>query len=81
MAEQTDNVFYHIRVKGQLGQEWAGWFENLTLTEDAGGYTLLAGPIADQAALRGILSKIWDLNLQVIAVNAVAERAGGKKDE
>lgn len=81
MTEQMDSVFYHIRVRGQLGQDWSGWFENLTLTEEAGGYTLLEGPIADQAALRGILSKIWDLNLQVIDVNAVVERAGGKNDD
>jgi len=81
VVEQTDKVYYHIRVRGHLGQEWAGWFEDLTLTEEADGYTLLEGPIADQAALRGILSKIWDLNLQVIDVNAVADRAGGKNDD
>lgn len=78
MPEKTDGIFYHIRVRGRLGQEWAGWFENLTLTQEAGGYTLLEGPIADQAALRGVLSKVWDLNLQVVAVNEITDRAGGE---
>lgn len=76
MSAQTGRNFYRIRVRGRLGQEWAGWFEDLTLTQEADGYTVLEGPLSDQAALRGILSKIWDLNLEVISVNVVAEKAG-----
>jgi hypothetical protein len=81
MSEQTGRIFYHIRVRGRLGQEWASWFENLTLTQEAGGYAVLEGPISDQAALRGILSKIWDLNLQVVAVNVIAEHAGDENHD
>ena len=36
--------------------------------EDNSPTTLLTGPVADQAALRGLLNKIWDLNLSLISV-------------
>ena len=59
---------YQIRLKGQLGAQWADWFEGLvvTLTED--GDTLLTGPVADQAALHGLLKKVRDLGMPLVSV-------------
>ncbi len=63
---------YEIRVKGHLGTRWAGWFDGLTITSGSDGTTIIHGPVADQAALHGLLQKIRDLGLPLISVNHVA---------
>ena len=62
---------YEIRLKGHLDDHWAGWFEGLTITLEENGSTLLSGPLADQAALHGILKKVRDLGLTLLSVNSV----------
>jgi hypothetical protein len=59
---------YSIRVKGALDVRWADWFGGLTLKVLDNDETLLTGPITDQAALYGILAKIRDLGLVLLAV-------------
>ena len=61
---------YEIRLQGQLDQRWSDWFSGLAVSVDD-GVTTLIGPVIDQAVLRGILSKIWDLNLVLISVNPI----------
>lgn len=62
---------YEIRLKGQLGNEWASWFGGMSvmLTED--GDTLLTGAVADQAALHGLLKKVRDLGLPLLSLYCV----------
>ena len=60
---------YEIRVKGHLDARWAAWFDGLTLTHDSAGTTIIHGPVADQAALYGLLQKTRDLGLPLISVN------------
>ena len=62
---------YEIRLKGHLGTRWAAWFDGLTLTRDSDGTTIIHGPVADQAALYGLLQKTRDLGLPLISVNHV----------
>lgn len=62
---------YEIRVGGHLAQHWSAWFQGLTLTQENDGTTKLSGLIADQAALYGVLTKIRDLGMELIAVKAV----------
>lgn len=62
---------YEIRIKGHLAPRWAEWFAGLAITHTASGETILIGPIEDQAALHGVLAKIRDLNLVLIAVNRI----------
>ena len=66
---------FQIKVQGKLSEEWSSWFEGLAITMDTpdegATVTLFTGPIADQAALRGILNKLWDLNLTLISVSRV----------
>ncbi|MHB1132816.1 MAG: hypothetical protein ACYC4L_10560 [Chloroflexota bacterium] len=59
---------YQITVRGRLGPEWSEWFEGLSLVPQPNGDTELCGPVADQAALYGILLKINQLGLTLLAV-------------
>jgi len=59
---------YEIRIKGHLDDQWTDWFEGLTITREESGDTLLTGPVADQAALYGLLKKIRDLGMPLISV-------------
>jgi hypothetical protein len=63
---------YQIRIKGHLNQRWTGWFEGLTITLEDNGDTLLTGPVADQAALHGLLKKVRDLGMPLLSVNFVS---------
>lgn len=60
---------YRIRIKGHLDPDWSAWFDGLTITHTTGGETVLAGPLADQAALYGLLEKARNLNLTLLSVN------------
>jgi hypothetical protein len=62
-----------IRLRGHLGQEWADWFEGLTVTLEDGGDTLLSGPVADQAALFGLLKKLRDLGVALLSITWARE--------
>jgi len=62
--------YYEIRIKGLIEPGW-DWLEDLVLTHLESGDTLLCGPIIDQAALHGLLARIRDLNLTLMAVNRI----------
>jgi hypothetical protein len=66
--EFDERADYQIRVKGDLDQRWSDWFDGFTLTPQVDGATLLTGPVADQAALHGLLGKIRDLSLPLLSV-------------
>jgi hypothetical protein len=66
-------TFYQIRVKGHLDDTLAGWFDGLTISNLEGGDALLSGPLADQAALQGLLKRISNLGLTLLSVNALLE--------
>jgi hypothetical protein len=59
---------YEIRLRGHLDCQWTDWFEGLTVTLEEDGTTLLSGPVADQAALHGLLKKVRDLGLPLLSV-------------
>jgi hypothetical protein len=62
---------YEIRLKGHLDSRWTAWFDGLTLTQDNDGTTIIHGPVADQAALHGLLQKVRDLGLPLVSVAQV----------
>ncbi|MCO6490323.1 MAG: hypothetical protein J5I98_18055 [Phaeodactylibacter sp.] len=64
---------YQIRLRGHLGPQWAGWFEGMAITLEENGDTVLTGPVADQAALHGLLRKVRDLGLPLLLVACVEE--------
>ena len=62
---------YQIRVRGHLESRWAAWFDGMTLTHQSDGTTNIRGPVVDQAALRGLLRRVCDLGLPLLAVTQV----------
>lgn len=63
---------YLIRVKGHLGQQWNDWFDGFTITNVEDGQSIISGINVDQAALHGVLAKVRDLALPLLAVSRVA---------
>jgi len=70
-APSSNARYYEIRIKGHLSPQWIDWFEGLTITLEEDGNTLLTGPVADQAALHGLLKKVRDLGMSLVSVNQV----------
>lgn len=66
-AFAQENI-YHIRVKGNLDEKWADWFEGFEIASRENGQTLLSGAVVDQAALHGVLAKIHSLGLPLVLV-------------
>ena len=71
MAASQLSDWYEIRIKEEIREKSLTWFEEFAITRTTSGETLLTGPIADQAALHGLLAKIRDLNLTLISVNRI----------
>ena len=59
---------YEIRVEGHLVADWSDWFEGLVIRQQSNGQAILSGEL-DQAALHGVLAKVRDLGLVLVAVN------------
>ena len=70
-AAYDEPGLYEIRLKGHLDNRWADWFDGLTITREENGETRLIGPVVDQAALHGLLKKVRDLGLPLVAVMRV----------
>jgi len=71
---------YEIRLKGHLDNRWADWFDGLTITRADNGETWLSGPVVDQAALHGLLRKVRDLGLPLVAVIQVDPKQANGPD-
>ena len=70
-TDSSQAMVYQIRLKGHLGREWTDWFGGLTITLEDNGDTLLTGPVIDQAALYGLLRKVRDLGIPLLAINPI----------
>jgi hypothetical protein len=66
-----EGFVYEIRIAGHLPARWSAWFEGLAVAPEPDGTTLLSGPVADQAALYGLLKRVRDTGLTLIAVNQI----------
>ena len=60
-----------IRVKGDLDHHWSEWFQDFAISKGEKDETILVGEVVDQAALYGMIGKLRDLGLTLIAVNEV----------
>ena len=72
MNMPTTAPTFRITVQGRLDEGWGEWLDGLsidtTMDEHGAIVTTLTGEIVDQAALRGLLNRLWDWNLTLIAV-------------
>ena len=84
-VQRHASAIYQIEVQGRLDESWAAWFDGMAITRsharDGTPVVVLTGPVADQAALRGLLSRLWDLNLAVIAIAPAGATGSGPPDE
>jgi len=75
MPPNANLFYYQIIVSGSLHEKWSDWFGGLEIgagrTADGSQITILKGAIKDQAALRGVLLKLLDLNLVLISVQQI----------
>jgi hypothetical protein len=69
--DPSEPMVYQIRITGHLGRQWTDWFGGLAITLEEDGETLLTGPVVDQAALHGLLKKVRNLGLPLLAVNRI----------
>ncbi len=66
--------FFEIHVRGQLDESWSDWLEGLEVTLLENDEMILSGHIGDQAALMGVLNKIYGLNLALLSVSEVGQK-------
>ena len=68
-AEDGTNLpLYEVRLQGHLDSRWADRLQGLSFTFEPDGTTTLAGPLIDQAALHGLLTRIRDLGVPIVSV-------------
>lgn len=70
----SESGWYSIQVQGHIDASWSEWFDGLDIQHGAVGRTLLTGRIVDQAALNGLLNKIYDLGFPLLSVARVEPR-------
>lgn len=68
LGQELMKEYYEVTVEEHLDGDWAEWFEGMTITYNARGETILSGQLVDQAALHGVLLKVRDLGLKLVAV-------------
>ncbi len=64
---------YEIRIRGRLDARWAARFDGMSMQDDPDGTTVLSGPVTDQAALHGLISRVRDLGLPLLSVAQVED--------
>jgi len=67
-------AIYQIKVPGRLDERWSDWAGGMTITVESKGEgpptTTLTG-VVDQAALHGLLRRLYSLGLPLLSVNLV----------
>jgi hypothetical protein len=63
---------YEIHIKGHLGADWSDWLGGLMVTNLDGGEATISGHIPDQAALHGVLTRLYSLNMTLLGVRRIA---------
>ena len=74
-VKDQNGSIYQITLQGNLDAGWSTWFNWMVVSfQEESHITTFIGPISDQAELRGILNKLWDLNKSIIDVSQIQDR-------
>src|SRR5689334_11635544 len=78
MSEQSEHTIrqygtYSVKVYGHLKPRWSDWFDGFSVTTYADGTTTLVGSVVDQPELYGVISRVRDLGLTLLAVERLGE--------
>jgi len=71
VAPKAVPLTYEFRVEGHLDDHWSAWLGELTITRHHDGTSTLAGPVADQAQLHGVLARLRDIGATLLSLNVV----------
>jgi hypothetical protein len=71
IAGQDQVRDYEVRIAGHLAARWSAWFDGLSITAEPDGTTAIRGPVADQAALHGLIQKVRDVGIPLISLTQV----------
>ena len=77
MTEGQSN-YYQIYVQGYLGKNWSEWLQAFQIQYKDNGITVLTGPVIDQAALRGLLDRLFDLGISILFLRQLGFQPEGK---
>lgn len=84
MTGGIEREAFQIQVAGEIDQAWKRWLglDSIVYLTNAEGerVSLLAGCVADESGLRGVMSKLWDLNLKVLSVVRLPREEGGRRE-
>lgn len=76
MEDAFSGGLYEIDIGAALDDGWAHWFSDFELTSE-GESTRLSGELADQSALHGVLGRLRDLGLPILAVQRLPDDQDG----
>ena len=67
-------LVYQIKISGQLNENWSDWIEKMVVEvecmDDSSPVTTLTVTV-DQAALQGLLRRLYYLGLPLVSVNCI----------
>ena len=75
------NEIYQIRVAGHLADRWSDWLGGLAMERQKDGTTVLSGAVVDQAALHGVIARIRDLGVALLAVDRISDAHPGSETD
>jgi hypothetical protein len=76
--ETTDGkrTLYKIKIQGPLDHFSSVWNGDISILHSEEDETLLACQLLDQAALRGFLNQLWNLNFTILTVERIENMDG-----
>jgi hypothetical protein len=72
---------YQIRIGTHIEERWSDWLGGMAIQQQPDGTSLLVGPLADQAALHGVLAGIRDLGLPLMSIECTRSTAASRPAE
>lgn len=72
---------YLFHIRGHLDPQWSDWLDGLTIEHYADGTSRLLGEVPDQAALHGLIGRLRDIGVDLIAVQPAPRPASDEPSE